>query len=39
MRFAEATIIITGAAGGLGSVMAAEFAAEGGRVVLVVAGP
>ena len=34
MRFAEATIIITGAAGGLGSVMAAAFAAEGGRVVL-----
>ena len=35
MRFAEATIIITGAAGGLGSAMAAAFAAEGGRVVLV----
>src|SRR5215472_14986047 len=35
MRFAEATIIITGAAGGLGSVMATAFAAEGGRVVLV----
>ncbi len=34
MRFAEATIIITGAAGGLGSAMAAAFAAEGGRVVL-----
>src|SRR5262249_24680243 len=35
MRFAEATIIITGAAGGLGSVMATAFAAESGRVVLV----
>jgi NAD(P)-dependent dehydrogenase (short-subunit alcohol dehydrogenase family) len=35
MRFAEATIIITGAAGGLGSAMATAFAAEGGRVVLV----
>jgi 3-oxoacyl-[acyl-carrier protein] reductase len=34
MRFAGATIIITGAAGGLGSAMAAAFAAEGGRVVL-----
>jgi len=35
MRFADATIIITGAAGGLGSAMAAAFAAEGGRVTLV----
>ena len=34
MRFAGATIIITGAAGGLGSAMAAAFAAEGGQVVL-----
>ena len=35
MRFAGATIIITGAAGGLGSAMATAFAAEGGQVVLV----
>jgi NAD(P)-dependent dehydrogenase (short-subunit alcohol dehydrogenase family) len=35
MRFAGATIIITGAAGGLGSAMAAAFAAEGGRIMLV----
>jgi 3-oxoacyl-[acyl-carrier protein] reductase len=35
MRFSGATVIITGAAGGLGSVMAASFAAEGGRVALV----
>jgi 3-oxoacyl-[acyl-carrier protein] reductase len=34
MRFAGATIIITGAAGGLGSAMATAFAAEGGRVML-----
>jgi NAD(P)-dependent dehydrogenase (short-subunit alcohol dehydrogenase family) len=34
MRFAGATIIITGAAGGLGSAMASAFAAEGGRVML-----
>jgi len=34
MRFPGATIIITGAAGGLGSAMAAAFAAEGGQVVL-----
>src|SRR5215467_11620599 len=34
MRFAGVTIIITGAAGGLGSAMAAAFAAEGGRVIL-----
>ncbi len=34
-RFAGTTVIITGAAGGLGSVMAAAFAAEGGRVALV----
>jgi NAD(P)-dependent dehydrogenase (short-subunit alcohol dehydrogenase family) len=35
MRFTGTTIIITGAAGGLGSAMAAAFAAEGGRVALV----
>jgi 3-oxoacyl-[acyl-carrier protein] reductase len=35
MRFQGTTIIITGAAGGLGSVMAAAFAAEGGRVAVV----
>jgi 3-oxoacyl-[acyl-carrier protein] reductase len=35
MRFAGTTVIITGAAGGLGSAMAAAFAAEGGRVALV----
>jgi NAD(P)-dependent dehydrogenase (short-subunit alcohol dehydrogenase family) len=34
MRFADATIIVTGAAGGLGSAMASAFAAEGGRVML-----
>ena len=34
MRFAGATIIITGAAGGLGSAMATAFAAEGGQVML-----
>jgi 3-oxoacyl-[acyl-carrier protein] reductase len=34
MRFAGATIIITGAAGGLGSAMATAFAAEGGHVML-----
>src|SRR6266705_4530605 len=34
-RFAGTTVIITGAAGGLGSVMAAAFVAEGGRVALV----
>ena len=35
MRFAGTTVVITGAAGGLGSVMAAAFAAEGGRVAIV----
>jgi 3-oxoacyl-[acyl-carrier protein] reductase len=35
VRFAGTTVIITGAAGGLGSAMAAAFAAEGGRVALV----
>jgi len=34
MRFAGATIIITGAAGGLGSAMTTAFAAEGGHVML-----
>ncbi len=35
MRFAGKTIIVTGAAGGLGAVMAAAFAAEGGNVAVV----
>src|SRR5260370_39464209 len=35
MRFAGRTIGVTGAAGGLGSVMAAAFAAEGGNVAVV----
>jgi NAD(P)-dependent dehydrogenase (short-subunit alcohol dehydrogenase family) len=35
MRFAGTTVVITGAAGGLGSVMAGAFAAEGGRVAVV----
>jgi NAD(P)-dependent dehydrogenase (short-subunit alcohol dehydrogenase family) len=35
MRFAGRTVVITGAAGGLGSGMAAAFAAEGAGVVLV----
>jgi 3-oxoacyl-[acyl-carrier protein] reductase len=35
MRFTGTTVIITGAAGGLGSVMAAAFAAEGARVAVV----
>jgi NAD(P)-dependent dehydrogenase (short-subunit alcohol dehydrogenase family) len=35
MRFAGTTVIITGAAGGLGSAMVAGFAAEGGRVAVV----
>jgi 3-oxoacyl-[acyl-carrier protein] reductase len=35
MRFAGTTVIITGAAGGLGSAMAEAFAAEGGRIAIV----
>jgi NAD(P)-dependent dehydrogenase (short-subunit alcohol dehydrogenase family) len=35
MRFAGRTVVITGAAGGLGSGMAAAFAAEGAAVALV----
>jgi 3-oxoacyl-[acyl-carrier protein] reductase len=35
MRFAGQTVVITGAAGGLGSVMASAFAAEGGAVAIV----
>jgi len=35
MRFTGTTVIITGAAGGLGSAMAAAFAAEGARVAVV----
>ncbi len=35
MRFAGRTIILTGAAGGLGSGIAAAFAAEGGNVAVV----
>ncbi len=35
MRFARTTVIITGAAGGLGSAMAEAFAAEGGRVAII----
>ena len=35
MRFAGRTVVITGAAGGLGSGMAAAFAAEGANVALV----
>ena len=35
MRFAGRTVVITGAAGGLGSGMAAAFAAEGATVALV----
>ena len=35
MRFAGRTVVITGAAGGLGSGMAAAFAAEGADVALV----
>src|SRR5689334_14830045 len=35
MRFAGTTVVITGAAGGLGSAMAGAFAAEGGRVAIV----
>jgi 3-oxoacyl-[acyl-carrier protein] reductase len=35
MRFADQTVVITGAAGGLGSGMARAFAAEGARVAIV----
>jgi len=35
MRFAGQTVVITGAAGGLGSVMASAFAAEGAVVAIV----
>jgi 3-oxoacyl-[acyl-carrier protein] reductase len=35
MRFADQTVVITGAAGGLGSGMAHAFAAEGARVAIV----
>ena len=35
MRYAGRTVVITGAAGGLGSGMAAAFAAEGADVALV----
>jgi 3-oxoacyl-[acyl-carrier protein] reductase len=35
MRFADRTVVITGAAGGLGSGMATAFAAEGAAVALV----
>jgi 3-oxoacyl-[acyl-carrier protein] reductase len=35
MRFAGQTVVITGAAGGLGSAMASAFAAEGGAVAIV----
>jgi 3-oxoacyl-[acyl-carrier protein] reductase len=34
MRFTGTTVVITGAAGGLGSAMVAAFAAEGGRVAV-----
>ena len=35
MRFAGQTVVITGAAGGLGSAMAGAFAAEGAAVAVV----
>lgn len=35
MRFADQTVVITGAAGGLGSAMAGAFAAEGAAVAIV----
>jgi 3-oxoacyl-[acyl-carrier protein] reductase len=35
MRFAGKTVVITGAAGGLGSAMASGFAAEGAKVAIV----
>jgi 3-oxoacyl-[acyl-carrier protein] reductase len=34
MRFSDKTVIVTGAAGGLGSAMAAGFAREGGNVAI-----
>jgi NAD(P)-dependent dehydrogenase (short-subunit alcohol dehydrogenase family) len=34
MRFQNKTVVVTGAAGGIGSAIAARFAAEGARVVL-----
>jgi NAD(P)-dependent dehydrogenase (short-subunit alcohol dehydrogenase family) len=34
MRFADRVVIVTGAAGGIGRVMAGRFAAEGARVVV-----
>lgn len=34
MRFQDKTVIVTGAAGGIGSAIAARFASEGARVVL-----
>lgn len=34
MRFANKTVIVTGAAGGIGSAIGARFAAEGARVVI-----
>jgi meso-butanediol dehydrogenase / (S,S)-butanediol dehydrogenase / diacetyl reductase len=34
MRFADRVVIVTGAGGGIGSVMASRFAAEGARVVV-----
>ena len=35
MRFAGSTVVITGAAGGLGSAMVSGFAAEGAQVAIV----
>lgn len=34
MRFLDRTVIVTGGAGGIGSAIAARFAAEGGRVIV-----
>jgi 2-hydroxycyclohexanecarboxyl-CoA dehydrogenase len=34
MRFANKTVVVTGAAGGIGSAIGARFAAEGARVVI-----
>ncbi|MBY0395261.1 MAG: SDR family NAD(P)-dependent oxidoreductase, partial [Thermoleophilia bacterium] len=33
MRFQDKTVIVTGAAGGIGSAIAARFASEGAQVV------